>query len=125
MHRLSVPSARSLIAAAAMALAAFACKARCEVAEAVEIIDSRDGVFLVLRATGIHDKAVFFEAYRTRPEFDVCGKPKAPPFADDYYDDSQGLLRSVKVHGDSLSIVYTSNRAESVLPQQARSRGRR
>ena len=50
----------------------------------------------------------------------MCGKPKTPPFADDYYDDSQGLLRSVKVQGDKLSVVYTSNRSEEVLPQNAR-----
>jgi hypothetical protein len=103
-----------------MALSAVGCKARCDAVETVEIVDNRDGVFLVLRITGIHDKALFFEAYRTRPEFDVCGKPNALPFADAYFDDSQGLLRSVRVHGDDLSVVYTSKPAEAVSPQHAR-----
>jgi hypothetical protein len=120
MHRWSALSGLFIIAATAVALPAVACKVSCEALDAVDIVDSRDGVFLVLRATGIHEKALFFEGYRAKPEFDVCGKPRTPPFADDYYDDTQGLLRSVEVHGNSLEIIYTSNRAEAVLPQHAR-----
>jgi hypothetical protein len=109
-----------LLAIAALAFAAVSCDTKCGVADDVTVLDARDGVYLVYRVSGAHDKAEFFEVYQSKPAFDSCGSTETPAIARELYERSQGFLRKVELHGNRLEIVYTHNPAESIEPSKAR-----
>ncbi len=103
-----------------LALALISCDTKCGVADSVSILDQRNGLFLVYRVTGTHDKLEIFELYRGRPEFDSCGASVSQPISSEPYSKADGLLKQVKLSDDRLTLVYTTHLSESVEPQQAR-----
>jgi len=103
-----------------LTLAEVRCASRCGVQDAVSILDERPGLYLVYRVSGAHDKMEFFEIYQAKPDFDACGSTTTPAAAKEPYLRSQGLLKKVEWRDKRLRIIYTSNPAESVRPDQAR-----
>ena len=97
-----------------------ACGPKCGVADQASIVDEKDGAFLVHRVTGFQEKLEFFELYREKPRFDLCGKTKTSPVAQEPYERSEGLLKGVQVRGNALQIVLTSKRSEAIDPGKAR-----
>ena len=117
-----VSATRSLsgVAAISLALAQVSCTGRCGVADTVSVIDQRDSVYLVYRISGAQDKTEFFEIYRAKPEFDLCGSTQTPAIAKEPYLGSEGLLKKVIWRRNRLEIVYTQKTSESIRPDQAR-----
>jgi hypothetical protein len=120
MVRTALRLALSAVAIVGLALTGVSCGENCFVADNVSILDSRDGIFLVYRVSGFQDKMRFFEIFRGKPTFDVCGSTNTPAIAMEPYLPEQGLLKKVEVHGDQLGIVYTQKASDSIKPEQAR-----
>jgi hypothetical protein len=108
------------LAVVGLASAEASCDAKCGASDSVAVLDTRDGVYLVYRVSGAQDKMEFFEAYRSKPEFDSCGSTQTPVIASEPYQRSQGLLRKLEWHGNRLEIVHTHHASESIEPSQAR-----
>jgi hypothetical protein len=99
------------------ALIAEACnEPACGVADTVQILDNRNGLYLVYRASGWQEKAEFFETYRGQPTFDACGKANQPVEAKALYLRSEGLLKAVNANGANLEVEYTPDSSLALDP---------
>jgi hypothetical protein len=112
-----------VVAIATLALVEVSCGGECWIADQAYVLDTRDGLYLVYRVTGFHDKVHFFEVYRGKPAFDSCGRTEAVAIAPAtaFYEPHAGrLLKKVEWDGNRLEIVYTSDRSEAIDPREAR-----
>jgi hypothetical protein len=111
-----------LLALAVVGLASMevSCGRGCPIKDQADVLDMRDGLYLVYRVTGFQDKVEFFELYRSKPEFDSCGMPRTPAVASAFYVREEGLLKRVEMHDNQLEIIYTRDASESIEPRKAR-----
>jgi hypothetical protein len=109
-----------VFAVVGLASAKVSCDSGCLIADQANVLDTRDGLYLVYRVTGFQDKAEFFEAYQGKPEFDSCGSTRKPALATAFYERKEGLLKKVELHGNRLEIIYTHDVSESIEPSKAR-----
>jgi hypothetical protein len=80
-----------------------------------ELHEDGQSFYLVHRVAGWHDKVEFYEVYKTRPHFDICGRSDEERLSDDVIDPSAGEVKDVVLRGNVLEVRYTREPDAGVL----------
>jgi hypothetical protein len=103
-----------------LSAADVSCSESCGTMDSVALLDEYHGMFLVYRVSGLQDKMEFFEIYKGKPAFDVCGSARMSAIATEPYERSRGFLKGLEFRDGHLNIIYTHRRSASIKPADAR-----
>ena len=71
--------------------------------------------FIYLRISGFHEKAAFYELYKGKPAFDVCGRSNILSISDDAVDPSEGVVSRLVIDGKlSLRAVHITGNVQEI-----------
>jgi len=82
----------------------------------VKMIETEDSdYFIYLRISGFHEKAAFYELYKDKPTFDVCGRSNILVISEDAVDPSAGVVSKLVIDGNlALRAVHTEGNNQKI-----------
>ena len=84
--------------------------------ELVKTIETEDSnYFIYLRISGFHEKAAFYELYKSKPTFDACGKSNILAISEDAVDPSEGVVSRLVIDGNlALRAVHIEGNVQEI-----------
>jgi len=70
--------------------------------------------FIYLRISGFQEKIAYYELYKDKPVFDVCGQSSIEAIYGDSVDPALGTVSKLMVMNDKLIIIYSKDRSSII-----------
>jgi len=91
----------------------------CFTADSVKLVKTMEikgsDYFIYLRVSGFHDKAAFYELYKDKPTFDVCGKANILAISEDAIDPSAGVVSRLVIDSNlALRAIHIEGNVQEV-----------